>query len=689
MTLLSPRSLFFLAAICCAQLAMGQQQTANQPKPRPAPKTAHEMREEDRAHRDAVIAHFPPAAANAVSLFLDVPYIRDGREEHQIDIYVPKGTGPFPLVLIIHGGGWNAGDKAGAGLGMAMKLIPAGYVVASVNYRFLREAPFPAQIEDCFTALNWLRDHATAYKIDPNRVGVVGHSAGGHLTALLATTAGTPAFHRASSDCKPVQAAVVVSGVSDLRKEAGWGPKAFPLGKVYSEEAAALASPIHYVHAGLPPFMIVHGAKDPLVPVIQATLLADALKKVSADVTLRLVPGGDHGVMQPDGFDGAKTLFDRTLLGGEKTQSAQPQPAPSIAAVLQPFVDHHVLAGAVALVASKDKVLSLDAVGYSDLASKKPMPTDALCAIASMGKPIAATAMMMLVDENKVSLDDPVTKYLPEFGKQMVVCEKAADHVLLRKPQQPIRIRNLLNHTSGLLYLSPIEAPTYDSQPLSTRVRSYAMMPLQFEPGSKHLYSSAGINTAARIIEVVSNMPYEDFLEQRLFKPLGMKDTTFWPSEAQSSRLSVFYQANAAGNGLEPMLPPRFTYPLTDHNTRYPIPGSGLFSTAGDMAVFCQMILNGGIYHGKRYVSEAAVKQMTSKQTGAAIKVNYGFGWETGLESFGHGGSFRTFMRVYPKKNLIAIFMTQTATDWPGKEGKNVMPAFNTAIKSFASASRN
>ena len=333
------------------------------------------------------------------------------------------------------------------------------------------------------------------------------------------------------------------------------------------------------------------------------------------------------------------------------------------------------------LIATKDKVLKLESVGFSDIATKKSMPTDALCAIASMAKPVAATAMMMLVDEGKVALDDPVEKYLPEFKGQMVICEKDGDHVLLKMPKQPIHVRNLLNHTSGLLYLSPIEVPTYDSQPLCTRVRSYAMMPLQFEPGTKHLYSSAGINTAARIIEVVTGMPYEEFLEQRLFKPLGMKDTTFWPSEAQSNRLSVFYQANATKDGLEPMLPPRFTYPLTDRNKRFPIPGSGLFSTASDMALFCQMILNRGVFQGKRYVSESAVKQMTSKQTGDGIKANYGFGWEIGADSVGHGGSFRTFMKIYPKQNLITVFMSQTATDWPGKEGAKILPTFNATIK--------
>ena len=143
---------------------------------------------------------------------------------------------------------------------------------------------------------------------------------------------------------------------------------------------------------------------------------------------------------------------------------------------------------------------------------------------------MTATALMMLVDEGKVNVDDPVEKYLPEFKGQWVKAEQDADHVLLKRPAHPITVKNVLSHTSGLPFSSPLEEPTLDLLPLAARVRSYAMLPLEFEPDSKYAYSNAGINTAGRIIEVVSGMPYEQFMEQRLFQPLGMKDTTFWPS---------------------------------------------------------------------------------------------------------------------------------------------------------------
>ena len=191
----------------------------------------------------------------------------------------------------------------------------------------------------------------------------------------------------------------------------------------------------------------------------------------------------------------------------------------SLAAAVQPFVDSNTLAGAVMLVASKDKVLGLEAAGWADIVGRKPMKTDALFWIASQSKAMTATAFMMLVDEGKVSLDDPVEQYLPEFKGQMLAVERDAEHVLLRKPAHPITVREVLSHTSGLPYSSPMEQPTLDGLPLRDTVRSYAMGPLLFPPSTKYQYSNEGINTAGRIIEVVSGMSYEQFMQARLFKP--------------------------------------------------------------------------------------------------------------------------------------------------------------------------
>jgi CubicO group peptidase (beta-lactamase class C family) len=366
-----------------------------------------------------------------------------------------------------------------------------------------------------------------------------------------------------------------------------------------------------------------------------------------------------------------------------------------IARSLQPFVESHALAGAVTLVASKDKVLSLEAVGWADIAAKKPMKTDALFWIASMSKPMTTTALMMLVDEGKVNVDDPVEKYLPEFKGQMVVAEKDDSHALLKKPAHPITVRNVLSHTSGLTPRSPLETQI-DTLGLRENVWGYPMLPLKFEPGSKYEYSNAGINTAGRIIEVVSGMPYEKFMAERLFQPLGMKDTTFWPNTKQLTRLAKSYKPNQAKDGLEETTINQLTYPLTNPR-RGPCPAGGLFSTAKDCAIFCQMILNRGVHAGKRYLSEAAIDQMTCKQTGSLLKGGgYGFGWQTQRKAygsndpdtpgwFGHGGAYNTNMQIDPQHRLITIFMVQHAGFANPETKKELLPTFHLAAnKAFA-----
>jgi CubicO group peptidase (beta-lactamase class C family) len=339
-----------------------------------------------------------------------------------------------------------------------------------------------------------------------------------------------------------------------------------------------------------------------------------------------------------------------------------------IAAALEPFVKDHTLAGAVTLVADKDKTLSLEAVGFADIAAGIMMTVNNLFWIASQSKPITAVALMMLVDEGKVGLDDPVQKFLPEFADLWLVEKREKDRLVLKRPQHPITVREILSHTSGLPFSSAMERPTLDLLPLRDAVRSYAMTPLLFEPGTKYQYSNAGINTAGRIIEVVSRMPYEEFLDKRLFGPLGMKDTTFWPNAEQLKRLAKAYRPSKSG-GLDEIPIGQLKYPLNDRK-RQPMPAGGLFSTAKDVGIFCQMMLNGGTYKGKRYLSEDAVKQMTSKQTGSGIQVGYGLGFSTGGGNFGHGGAFSTNMNIDTKRGLITVFMVQHA-GFPGNGGQS------------------
>jgi CubicO group peptidase (beta-lactamase class C family) len=368
-----------------------------------------------------------------------------------------------------------------------------------------------------------------------------------------------------------------------------------------------------------------------------------------------------------------------------ETAELSAQTPGKLASSVQPFVDRQELAGAVMLVADKEKVLAVEAAGWADIAAKAPMRNDSVFWIASQSKPITAAALMMLVDEGSVNLDDPVEKYLPEFRGQMVAVERDAEHVLLRRPKHPITVKNVLSHTSGLPFKSAVEEPTLDLFPLAARVRSYAMTPLDFEPDSKYQYSNAGINTAARIIEVVAKVPFERFLDERLFQPLGMKDTTFWPNEEQAARVAKSYKPGPNNQGLEETTISQLFYPLTDRTQRFPMPAGGLFSTAGDIARFYIMLLNGGQVAGKRCLSEQAVRQLTSRQTPAELKDSYGLGFGVGPNSFGHGGAYSTNTSADTQKGLIFVWLVQHA-GFPGEGGKSQEAFVKAAHAAFDSA---
>jgi CubicO group peptidase (beta-lactamase class C family) len=329
-----------------------------------------------------------------------------------------------------------------------------------------------------------------------------------------------------------------------------------------------------------------------------------------------------------------------------------------VAAALQPFVDRGWIAGAVALVANKDRILAVDAVGYANLARKRKMTPDSLFWIASVTKPITGAAFMMLVDEGKVRVGDPVEKHLPEFADLRVVAKHTKARTILVRPRRKVTLRDILSHMSGMPLFTPLEKPTLDLLPLTVAARSYAMTPLESQPGRRYSYSNCGINTAGRIMEVFSGIPYEEFLARRLFRPLGMKDATFVPTHAQLARLADPHQPNPAKTRLVETRIPYLKYPLDDPS-RHGFPGGGLFCTARDLARFAQMILRGGIFGGKRYLSRAAIRQMTRRHTPPHIENGYGLGWLVEKDVFGHGGSLGSKMMIYPKRDLITIFLFQ------------------------------
>ncbi|MCX6906544.1 MAG: serine hydrolase [Verrucomicrobia bacterium] len=357
---------------------------------------------------------------------------------------------------------------------------------------------------------------------------------------------------------------------------------------------------------------------------------------------------------------------------------------------MQKFVEDGVISGAVTLVARREGVASLDAVGYSDLAAKRPMRADDLFWIASMTKPFTATCVLMLQDEGKLSIEDPVEKHLPEFKSQWMVAGRDKDTLTLKHPARPITLRDLLTHTSGL---ADVVSPRANCS-LAELVMAYAQQPLQFEPGSKWAYSTAGMNVLGRVVEVVSGRPFAEVLDARLLKPLGMKDTTFWPTRSQMKRVAKSYQPAESGRGLVETGITHLKGELTSRD-RTPIPGGGLFSTAPDLVRFYRMILNGGESGGRRYVSKAAIEQMGRIQTGE-FKVGfvegmaYGLGWGVVRQpagvtamlspgTYGHGGAHGTQGWIDAKQNLIVVLMIQRLKQLPNGDGSIVRGAFQEA----------
>ncbi len=292
------------------------------------PLEQHAEAERARAEVEALLPKLPQGNTH----LLDLPYVEGTRASGKpdsiqtLDLFVPPGPGPFPLVIWIHGGGWHSGGKESSGAQMATAFLLKGFALASLNYRLVADAPFPAQVEDCNAALAWLRQRATKYHLDPNRIGVAGHSAGAHLAALMAVTGDSPRYARNAPGDLRVQAAVCWAIPADLDVVRGQWPKnSFLVGPqslarfffpkaVYDADFAREASPSSYIHAGLPPILIVHGAKDDIVPVGQARAFAEGLKNAGNEVVFRVDPTHDHNVMTALSIREALAFFQETLM---------------------------------------------------------------------------------------------------------------------------------------------------------------------------------------------------------------------------------------------------------------------------------------------------------------------------------------------------------------------------------------
>jgi CubicO group peptidase (beta-lactamase class C family) len=237
-----------------------------------------------------------------------------------------------------------------------------------------------------------------------------------------------------------------------------------------------------------------------------------------------------------------------------------------------------------------------------------------------------------------------------------------------------------MSHTSGMANISE----DYRAS-LADRVVKYPKTPLNNQPGTKFTYVNAGINTVGRIVEVVSGEPYETFIQQRILTPLGMKDTTFWPSPEQLARLATGYQADAKGEALVPA--PNAFLSVPGKAMVRAHPAGGLFSTADDLLKFCRMLLDGGTYEGRTYISQSSIDLMTKLYTTPDTGGSYGLGWMISHNSFGHDGAWKTRMTIEPRDGLVEIFLVQLSKPYMHPEADHIAGVFTTtADKTFRTA---
>ena len=345
---------------------------------------------------------------------------------------------------------------------------------------------------------------------------------------------------------------------------------------------------------------------------------------------------------------------------------------------MQKFVDQQEICGAVMVLGTSQGIVYHEAIGKRTLDSDQPMPNDAIFRIMSMTKPMTALGIMMLDEAGKLSIDDAVEKYLPEFKGQMLTAgnDQEAGSITLKKPARPIALRDLLTHTAGQPEYPPglADLMRNRNRPLSEAVAISSQRPLDFAPGNKWKYSSAGIDVLGRIIEVVAGQPYEEFLHERIFQPLSMRDTAFYITPMQQNRLAELC-------GLKDRkLVPADTLPNSraadpTKKPQFPSPAGGLYSTGTNLARLYQALLNGGQLANTRIISEESLKKMTHIQTGDlecgfTPGMSWGLGFcivnkpqgITGMLSagtFGHGGAFGTQGWIDPEKDVFYILLIQ------------------------------
>jgi len=352
--------------------------------------------------------------------------------------------------------------------------------------------------------------------------------------------------------------------------------------------------------------------------------------------------------------------------------------------MVRSYIDEGKHAGAILMLARNGRVFDLKTFGHRDLEGRKPMQPDTIVRVYSMSKVITSVAVMQLVEEARIALDDPVTRYIPEFKDLKVCTGGTADNPTLVEVKRPMTVKHLLTHTAGFAYdfsaREPVKAlyqraDVLEAGSLKEFIERLAKLPLVQQPGEAFQY---GMNTdvLGYLVQVVSGQPFEVYLRERVFGPLGMKDTDFDVPPEKMARLAKLYEKGPDGKLREPAKPPFGTY--AEAGRGFPSGGAGLFSTVGDYFRFAQMLLNWGRFEGKQILGRKTVELMTANHLTflehATIDGNqaegFGLGGSVRLElargnslgsvgQFGWSGAATTTFNIDPKEKTAVLLFVQ------------------------------
>jgi CubicO group peptidase (beta-lactamase class C family) len=407
---------------------------------------------------------------------------------------------------------------------------------------------------------------------------------------------------------------------------------------------------------------------------------------------------GFGAVFAPMRSEHIRSLFLTTLFMGAATLQSSGQPLPTgqplsegmdparlkrVRAVVDEYLEEGRHAGAVWAIARHGKLLDFQAAGSRDLEAGLPMEKDTICRIYSMSKIVTSVGVLILMEEGALALDDSIEKHLPELKEPNVFTGGTAEAPQLAAAKAPVTLRHLLSHTSGYIYdfegndaLAQMykRADLWNSDSLEGFIAKVTKLPLKHHPGEAFSY---GINNdiLGAMIERVSGRSFEDFLRERIFQPLGMKDTSFDVAPEKRQRLAKIYQNGQDGKLVEAQ---DFLGTYEDAGRGIPCGGAGLFSTVSDYTRFAQMLLNGGELEGRRILGRKTVELMTAnhlvmlpgegyaftpaKGFGLGVEVQLDLGFSPTLASpgqFGWYGAATTYCQVDPRERLVAVLFVQ------------------------------